>query len=86
MAPCIGSPLARPTCPAVKLAREHRGRVSLCCTVMHAQMGFIPGHEKVQGIVGVAVCNSKKYMACIENVDDTEAQQVQAGTCVNQRV
>ena len=52
------------------------------------QMDFIPGHEKVQGIVGVAVCNSKKYMACIENVEDTEAQQVRGGNmcepeCVN---
>ena len=52
------------------------------------QMGFIPGHEKVQGNVGVAVCNSKKYMACIENVEDTEAQQVRGWNmcepeCVN---
>lgn len=40
------------------------------------QMGFVPGHEKVQGIAGVAVSNSRKYMACIEAAEDTEAQQV----------
>jgi len=40
------------------------------------EMGFLPSHEQVRRIVGVAVSKSNKYMACIEEVDESETHQV----------
>ena len=49
-------------------------------TKMHAwpceQMGFVAMHDKVLGVVGVAVSNNRKYLACIEEAEDAESHQV----------
>lgn len=39
-------------------------------------MSFLSGHDKVKCILGVALTNNKKYVALIEETEESEAQQV----------
>lgn len=49
-------------------------------------MSFLSGHDKVKCILGVALTNNKKYVALIEETEESEAQQVRfdwgKGICV----
>lgn len=41
-----------------------------------SEMALLPAHDKVRSIVRIAVSGNKKYVACTENSEDSESQQV----------
>ena len=42
-------------------------------------MAFLPSHEQVQKVTGIAISKSNKYAAFIEEVQDSDVHQVWIG-------
>ena len=45
-------------------------------------MAFLPSHEQVQKVIGVAISKSNKYAAFIEEVQESDDHQVWIGVWI----
>ena len=72
----------------------HDGGKTLCypvgahCSFFNSSTGettFFPGQDKVQTILGLAMSHNKKYMACIEELEEDQVQRVTVYSLISMR-
>lgn len=72
----------------------HDGGKTLCYPVgayvsffssLTGEISFFPGQEKVQSIIGMTLSLNKKYMACIEEIEDDPVKRVTVYSLLSMR-